>query len=85
MNALIFIQTDEDQILRSSIETICGLQKVLTDSNDGITTISFNSAVNEQLNNYKITDNYFIDNDDHMMDFNDDLIDSINSFILSLN
>jgi len=62
MNALIFIQTDQDQILRSSIEAICGLQKVLTDSNDSITTISFNSAVNEQLNNYKITDNCFIDN-----------------------
>ena len=62
MNALIFIQTDQDQILRSSIEAICGLQKVLTDSNDSITTISFNSAVNEQLNNYKIAENCFIDN-----------------------
>ena len=28
--------------------------------------------------------NYFIDNDDHMMDFNEELINSINSFILSL-
>ena len=28
--------------------------------------------------------NYFIDNDDHMMDFNEELINSISSFILSL-
>ena len=28
--------------------------------------------------------NYFIDNDDHMMDFNEDLINSINLFVSSL-
>ena len=28
--------------------------------------------------------NYFIDNDDHMMDFNEELINSISSFILNL-
>ena len=29
--------------------------------------------------------NYFVENDDHMMDFNEDLINSINQFISSLN
>ena len=29
--------------------------------------------------------NYFIDNDDHMMDFNEALVNSINQFVKSLN
>ncbi len=40
--------------------------------------ILFNLANNPKYN-------YFIDNDDHMMDFNNDLINSINQFISNLN
>jgi len=61
MNALIFIQNDENKILRSSIEVIVGMQQLLSDENDTITTISFNADVNNELSNYKITNNYFID------------------------
>ena len=40
--------------------------------------ILFNLANNPKYN-------YFIDNDDHMMDFNNDLLNSINQFISNLN
>ena len=36
-----------------------------------------------KLNNTK-SYNYFIDNDDHMMDFNEALVNSINQFVKSL-
>ena len=41
MNALIFIQNDGAQISRSSIEVLSGIQKLLSNPNDTITTISF--------------------------------------------
>ena len=66
MNALIFIQAENNKISRSSIETICGIQKLFSSSEDTISTISFNEAITEELNTYKINNNYFIND---MTDF----------------
>jgi len=62
MNALIFIQTEDGKISRSSIEVICGIQKLCQEPKDTITTISFNSAANNELANYKTTNNCFVNN-----------------------
>ena len=71
MNALIFIQNDGGKILRSSIEVITGIQQLLSGDDDTITTISFNSNINNELSNYKITNNFFIDgaNDFHPLKY----------------
>ena len=60
MNILIFIQSEENKISRSSIETICGMQK-LGDENDTISTISLNASINDELQKYNINTNYFVD------------------------
>lgn len=61
MNTLIFIQSEENKISRSSIEAICGMQKI-SNEGDTISTISFNSAMNDELQQYNVNTNYFIDN-----------------------
>ena len=61
MNTLIFIQSEENKISRSSIESICGIQKI-SSGDDTISTISFNSAMNDELQQYDINTNYFVDN-----------------------
>jgi len=61
MNALIFIQSENDTISRSSIEVISGMQKLCSDSNDSISTISFNQSINNKLEQYNIDNNYFVD------------------------
>jgi len=62
MNALIFIQSENDTISRSSVEVISGMQKLCSDSNDSISTISFNQSINNKLEKYNIHNNYFVDN-----------------------
>lgn len=59
MNILIFIQSEENKISRSSIEAVCGMQKVCNES-DTISTVSFNSEINNELEQYNIDTNYFI-------------------------
>ena len=59
MNILIFIQSEENKISRSSIETICGMQKACSE-NDTISTISFNSEINNELEQYNINTNYLL-------------------------
>ena len=49
---------------------------------DNTVPFEMGEALFKLANNPKY--NYFVDNDDHMMDFNDDLINSINKFISSL-
>ena len=80
MNILVFMQSEDNKISRSSIETLCGIQKFSSDSNDTISTISLNSSINEELNTYKITNNYFIDNIDafHPLTYNSILEKIIN-------
>ena len=56
---------------------------ILHGRKDNIVPFEMGEALFKKANKPKY--NYFIDNDDHMMDFNDDLINSINQFLLSLN
>ena len=76
-------------LLKDKYETDKKIKKVfspiliLHGRKDNIVPFEMGEQLFKLANNPKY--NYFIDNDDHMMDFNDDLIDSINSFILSLN
>ena len=51
--------SEENKISRSSIEAICGMQKACSE-NDTISTISFNSEINNGLEQYSIKTNYFI-------------------------
>ena len=75
-------------LLKDKYETDKKIKKVfspiliLHGRKDNIVPFEMGEQLFKLANNPKY--NYFIDNDDHMMDFNDDLIDSINSFILSL-
>ena len=75
-------------LLKDKYETDKKIKKVfspiliLHGRKDNIVPFEMGEKLFKLANNPKY--NYFIDNDDHMMDFNDDLIDSINSFILSL-
>jgi len=62
MKVLIFVQEQDGKVLRSSIEAISGMQKLCLDSNDIISTITFNSSINSELEGYKINNNYFVDN-----------------------
>ena len=55
---------------------------VLHGRKDKIVPFEMGQELFKKANNPKY--NYFIDNDDHMMDFNEELINSIKSFILSL-
>ena len=63
MKALVFIQTEEDKILRSCVETICGLQKMLT-NDDSIDTIFFDSSIQSELEKYATGTNYLVNDID---------------------
>ena len=75
-------------LLKDKYETDKKIKKVfsplivLHGRKDNIVPFEMGEKLFKLANNPKY--NYFIDNDDHMMDFNVDLIESINSFILSL-
>ena len=75
-------------LLKDKYETDKKIKKVfsplliLHGRKDTIVPFGMGQELFEKANNPKY--NYFIDNDDHMMDFNEDLINSIRSFILSL-
>ena len=56
---------------------------ILHGRKDNIVPFEMGEALFKKANKPKY--NYFIDNDDHMMDFNEALINSINQFIKSLN
>ena len=76
-------------LLKDKYETDKKINKVfspiliLHGRKDNIVPFEMSETLFNQANNPKYS--YFVDNDDHMMDFNDDLINSINQFILSLN
>ena len=76
-------------LLKDKYETDKKINKVfspiliLHGRKDNIVPFEMGETLFNQANNPKFS--YFIDNDDHMMDFNDDLINSINLFLLSLN
>ncbi len=78
-----------DLLLKDKYETDKKINKIfspiliLHGRKDSIVPFEMGEKLYNQANNPKY--NYFIDNDDHMMDFNDDLINSINQFISSLN
>ena len=55
---------------------------ILHGRKDTIVPFEMGEELFQKANNPKY--NYFIDNDDHMLDFNEELINSIRSFILSL-
>ena len=75
-------------LLKDKYETDKKIKKVfspilvLHGKKDNIVPFEMGEALFKLANNPKY--NYFVDNDDHMMDFNDDLINSINKFISSL-
>ena len=56
---------------------------ILHGRKDNIVPFEMGEALFKQANKPKY--NYFIDNDDHMMDFNEALVNSINQFIKNLN
>ena len=76
-------------LLKDKYETDKKINKVfspiliLHGRKDNIVPFEMGETLFNQANNPKFS--HFIDNDDHMMDFNDDLINSINQFVLSLN
>ena len=75
-------------LLKDKYETDKKIKKVfspllvLHGRKDNIVPFEMGEQIFKLANNPKY--NYFIDNDDHMMDFNEELINSIKSFILSL-
>ena len=75
-------------LLKDKFETDKKIKKVfspiliLHGREDKIVPFEMGQELFKKANNPKY--NYFIDNDDHMMDFNEELINSIRSFILSL-
>ena len=76
-------------LLKDKYETDKKIQKVfspiliLHGKKDNIVPFEMGKDLFNLANNPKF--NYFVENDDHMMDFNEDLINSINQFISSLN
>jgi len=76
-------------LLKDKYETDKKINKVfspiliLHGRKDNIVPFQMGEELFKKANNPKY--NYFIDNDDHMMDFNDNLVNSINKFISSLN
>ena len=56
---------------------------ILHGRKDNIVPFEMGEALFKKANKPKY--NYFIDNDDHMMDFNEALVNSINQFVKSLN
>tara|TARA_B100002051_G_scaffold101123_1_gene96681 strand:+ start:37 stop:846 length:810 start_codon:yes stop_codon:yes gene_type:complete len=76
-------------LLKDKYETDKKINKVfspiliLHGRKDNIVPFEMGETLYNQANKPKY--NYFIDNDDHMMDFNEALINSINQFIKSLN
>ena len=75
-------------LLKDKYETDKKIKKVSTPililhgRKDNIVPFEMGETLFNQANNPKY--NYFVDNDDHMMDFNDELINTINNFISSL-
>ena len=75
-------------LLKDKYETDKKIKKVfspiliLHGREDKIVPFEMGQELFKKANNPKY--NYFIDNDDHMVDFNEELINSIRSFILSL-
>ena len=75
-------------LLKDKYETDKKIKKVfspiliLHGRKDKIVPFEMGQELFKKANNPKY--NYFIDNDDHMMDFNEELINSISSFILNL-
>ena len=61
MNILVFIQNENDKISRSSIEVICGMQKISSKSNGTISTVSLENSINDEICNYNIASNYFVE------------------------
>ena len=76
-------------LLKDKYETDKKISKVfspiliLHGRKDNIVPFEMGEALFKQANKPKY--NYFIDNDDHMMDFNEALVNSINQFVKSLN
>jgi len=76
-------------LLKDKYETDKKIQKVfspiliLHGKKDNIVPFEMGKDLFNLANNPKFK--YFVENDDHMMDFNEDLINSINQFISSLN
>ena len=76
-------------LLKDKYETDKKINKVfspiliLHGRNDNIVPFEMGESLFKQANKPKY--NYFIDNDDHMMDFNEALVNSINQFIKNLN
>ena len=76
-------------LLKDKYETDKKINKVfspiliLHGRKDNIVPFEMGETLYNQANKPKY--NYFIDNDDHMMDFNEALVNSINQFVKSLN
>ena len=76
-------------LLKDKYETDKKISKVfspiliLHGRKDNIVPFEMGEALFKQANKPKY--NYFIDNDDHMMDFNEALVNSINQFVKNLN
>ncbi len=76
-------------LLKDKYETDKKINKVfspilfLHGRKDKIVPFEMGENLFKKANNPKFS--YFVDNDDHMMDFNEDLVNSINQFVKSLN
>ena len=76
-------------LLKDKYETDKKINKVfspiliLHGRKDEIVPFEMGETLFKKANNPKF--NYFVDNDDHMMNFNEDLVNSINQFVKSLN
>ena len=76
-------------LLKDKYETDKKINKVfspiliLHGRKDEIVPFEMGETLFKKANNPKFS--YFVDNDDHMMDFNEDLVNSINQFVKSLN
>ena len=60
MKALLFIQSEDNKVLRSCIESICGIQKALDSPDDIIDTVFIDESIQSELEVYKINTNYLI-------------------------
>ncbi len=62
MKILVYIQSEGDSILRSSLEALAGAQKLASEVDGEITVVCYNSSLNNKLNGYKITEVINLDN-----------------------
>ena len=60
MKALIFIQTEDNKILRSCVESMAGIQNVLNHADDSINTLFLDSSIQDELKTYEVNANYLI-------------------------